>query len=154
MYPALYTPHMSLIAFLFTLAAIGVSETAYLVKTRKRHEHPVCFFGSSCAVALKSKYNHLLLVPNDALGLLFYLVTGSVLALLVIGAGPAPLLVTALRILLLGGSAMSVALTVIQWRVLRAWCSWCLLSALTIWIMGTFFLVHALLAPSLFSPIL
>lgn len=153
-HPPLYTPSMSLLAFLFTLAAIGISETAYLVKARKAHERPVCFLGGKCAVALKSKYNHLLLVPNDALGLLFYLVTGGVLALLVIGAGPAPLLVAVLRILLLVGSIMSVVLTVIQWRVLRAWCSWCVLSALTIWIMGAFFLAHALLAPHIFSPVL
>lgn len=153
-HPPLYTPRMSLLAFLFTLAAIGISETAYLVRVRKANERPICFLGGSCAVALKSKYNHLLLVPNDALGLLFYLVTGGVLALLVIGAGPAPLLVATLRLLLLGGSAMSIVLTVIQWRVLRAWCSWCLLSALTIWIMGAFFLIHALLAPNIFSPIL
>lgn len=145
---------MSLLAFLFTLAAIGVSETAYLIKTRKRHEHPVCFIGGECAIALRSRYNRLLFVPNDTLGLLFYLITGGVLALLVVGTGPASLLVTVLRILLFGGSVMSIALTIIQWRILRAWCSWCILSALTIWIMSTFFLIHALLATRIFSPIL
>jgi uncharacterized membrane protein len=119
------TPH----ALLFTIAAIGISETAYLIRKRKKSEAPVCPMGGGCATVLSSKYNHLFGVHNDILGLLFYIFFSALAALLVIGSGNLPLLVLLAKIAVVIGILMSAALTFIQWKIIKAWCFWCLMSA-------------------------
>ncbi len=124
---------MTAFALLFTLAAVGVAETVYLIRTRLAAERPVCIIGSDCGAVLTSKYNRLFFIHNDIAGLLFYLVAMLLTALLVENVGDQSLLVFAF---LLGtGSLMSLVFVYIQWRLLKAWCFWCLMSACTIWLM-------------------
>lgn len=139
---------MTLFALLFTLAAIGISETSYLVKVRRAHENPVCLSGESCLIVLRSKYSHLFFVGNDLLGFLYYLAITGLLGLIVSGTGPIAQWVMILRFLLFCGSILSIVLTYLQWRVIRAWCMWCLMSAGTIWLMNLLFLMHSLFFPS------
>lgn len=139
---------MTLFALLFTLAAIGISETSYLVKVRRAHENPVCLSGESCQIVLHSKYSHLFFVGNDLLGFWYYLAITGVLGLIVSGTGPITQWVMILRFLLLCGSILSIFLTYLQWRVIRAWCMWCLMSAGTIWLMSLLFLLHSTFFPS------
>ena len=122
------TPH----ALIFTLAAIGISETAYLIRKRKKVEAPICPIGGGCATVLSSKYNHIFGVHNDILGLLFYIFFSVVAALIVIGVGNLPLLIQAAKLMIVGGVIMSATLVFLQWKVIKAWCFWCLMSATTI----------------------
>lgn len=126
------TPH----ALLFTLAAIGISETAYLIRMRFAHSKPVCVVGGSCQIVLDSKYNHVFGVHNDLAGLFFYVFASLVTALLVIGTGYSDLLEKAAQILIGFSSLVSVFFVYLQARVIKAWCFWCLMSAGTIWLMG------------------
>ncbi|MBI2444680.1 MAG: hypothetical protein HYV42_05595 [Candidatus Magasanikbacteria bacterium] len=127
---------MTALSLIFTLAAIGVSETVYLIRTRVAHEQPVCpIGGGSCTVVLESKYNHLLGIRNDFLGLAYYIITASIAGLLVVGVEPLWFWGRALPLLIAGGALFSVFLTYLQGRVIRAWCFWCLMSALTTWLM-------------------
>lgn len=64
---------MTLEAILFTLACIGIAETAYLIETRKKGENPVCVVGENCEKVLGSKYSKVILFHNDVWGLLFYI---------------------------------------------------------------------------------
>ena len=128
--------HMTAFALIFTLAAIGISETAYLIGKRIAAKKPVCLLGEHCEVVLRSSYSRLFLLPNDVLGLLFYLAVVGLTAALVIGIAPVKLWSTALAVLIGIGSVLSLALTYLQFRVIRAWCFWCLLSACTVWLMG------------------
>lgn len=128
--------YMTSLALLFTLAAIGVSETVYLIRKRIAAEKPVCPIGGGCAAVLTSRYSKIFLIPNDVLGLLNYLAISLIAAFSVIGAGPILFWNSALKILIAAASLMSLFLTYLQWRVIRAWCFWCLMSAATIWLMG------------------
>jgi len=126
---------MTPLALLFTLASIGISETVYLIKKRITAQSPICPIGGGCEVVLTSKYSKFFLVPNDVLGLLAYIIIAFIASLLVVGVGPAKFLDSALEILVAMASIASVIFTYLQWRVLKNWCFWCLMSAFTIWFM-------------------
>lgn len=143
-----YAMHMTVLSLLFTLAAIGISETSYLVKVRRAHENPVCLNGENCQIVLRSKYSHLFFVGNDLLGFLYYLAITLVLGLIVSDTGPTAQWTTMLGFMLLFGGIISIFLTYLQWRVIRAWCTWCLMSAGTIWLMSLLFLIHYIFLPS------
>lgn len=132
---------MTALALLFTLAAIGVSETVYLIKKRRASEHPVCPIGGGCEKVLNSQYNKTLGIHNDVLGLLGYTAIGFVSAFLVMGYHPTSLWKLALEILVGFATLMSAFFVYLQWRVIKSWCFWCLMSALTITFMGLIILV-------------
>ena len=132
---------MTSFALLFTLAAIGISETVYLIRKRVASEKPVCPIGSGCEAVLTSKYNKIFLVPNDIMGLLAYIAISVIAAFLVIGVEPMSFWTLVIKILVGIASITSLIFTYLQWRVIRAWCFWCLMSAFTIWLMGIIIIV-------------
>lgn len=132
---------MTSYALLFTLAAIGISETVYLIRKRIASEKPFCPIGDSCAMVLTSKYSKMFIIPNDVLGLLTYIIISFIAAFLVIGVEPIFFWNFALKILVAVASFMSIFFTYLQWRVIKAWCFWCLMSAFTIWLMGSIILI-------------
>ena len=135
------TPH----ALLFTLSAIGISESAYLIRARRAAEAPVCPIGHGCATVLSSRYNRLLPgLHNDILGLMFYLAMSALTALVVILPVSPLWLQAAVFLLLAGATVMSAILFILQWRVIRAWCFWCLMSAGTIVLMDVIVLTAKL----------
>lgn len=136
------TPH----ALLFTLAAIGIAETVYLVRSRWAAAHPVCpIGGESCLVVLASRYSRFLGVPNDILGVIFYFIMGIGSAFLVIGVGPLPLLDQVVKAAVTLAAWLSVYFTYLQVRVIRRWCFWCLMSAITIWAMALVLITNKLI---------
>jgi len=136
---------MTSYALLFTLSAIGISETVYLIRTRIKSEKPVCPIGGGCVLVLTSKYNKIFIVPNDILGLLFYVAASFISAFLVIGVGPLVFLDFILKLSVALGTILSLFFTYLQWRVIHVWCFWCLMSAFTIWLMGTIILISSLI---------
>lgn len=126
---------MTVFVLLFTLAAIGIAETTYLIRSRHAAEKPVCIIGSDCHVVLTSKYNKIFFIHNDVAGLIFYLVAAFLTALLFLEVGYADLITNLFAIMLVGASIMSLGLVFLQWRVIKAWCFWCLSSAGTVWLM-------------------
>lgn len=135
---------MTFFAWLFTLSAIGISETVYLIRKRIASEKPICPIGGGCVTVLSSKYSKIFIVPNDVLGLLSYIVISFIAAFLVIGVQPMVLWDFILKILVTVSALMSFFLTYLQWRVIGAWCFWCLMSAFTIWLMGVIMIVSSL----------
>lgn len=136
------TPH----ALLFTLAAIGIAETAYLIEKRGRAQLPVCPIGENCAVVLQSKYNKIIpWIHNDLLGLIFYVVIAFLTAFLVIGIEPFLLWEFFAKISIISGAIFSLFLLYLQWKVIRAWCFWCIMSACTLFGMTIIILVSDLI---------
>ncbi len=126
------TPH----ALLFTLAAIGISESAYLIRKRRAAEAPVCPIGEGCGTVLNSKYNRLFLgIHNDVAGMVMYLVLSVLTALLVIMDNPPIWAPLGIVTLLVAATLTSLVLIYLQWKVIRVWCFWCLMSAATIGLM-------------------
>ena len=136
------TPH----ALLFTISAIGISETVYLIQARMLQRGPICLVGSECKEVLESRYNRVLGFHNDVLGLLFYVGVALLTALLVIGVRVPFVELESVVIFMIGvGVVMSGIFTYIQWRVIRKWCFWCVMSALTTGLMAIIVLISDLI---------
>ena len=134
-------------ALLFTLAAIGISETVYLIRERLLHEKPFCVLGQSCEVVLESKYNKIFGVHNDVMGLLFYIAVSFITAFLVIGVEPMEWWDLFAKIAIASGAVFSLFLVYLQWKVIKVWCFWCLMSAMTIFLMALILLTSNLILP-------
>ncbi len=132
---------MTPFALLFTLSAIGISETVYLIRKRIASEKPLCPIGESCTLVLTSKYNKIFIIHNDILGLLFYIVISLIATFLVIGVVPLAFWGIIIKLSVAFGALLSLFFTYLQWRVIHAWCFWCLMSAFTIWLMGIIVIV-------------
>jgi len=96
----------------------------------------VCIVGEECHRVLESKYNKILGIPNEVLGLALYIAISFITAFLVIGIGPATWWDRLAEIMILGGTVMSLYFVYLQWKVIRAWCIWCLISTTTIFFMA------------------
>ena len=132
---------MTALSLIFTLAAIGVSEMIYLIRTRIAAERPICPIGGDCQIVLTSKWSHLFIVPNDILGLLNYISIAFLSAFLVIGFGPASFWLLILKAIIILTSLLSLFFVYLQWKVIKAWCFWCVMSACTFWLMGIIILL-------------
>ncbi|MBI2042592.1 MAG: hypothetical protein HYT21_02525 [Candidatus Nealsonbacteria bacterium] len=135
---------MTIYALIFTLAALGISETAYLYSRRRAGKRPICVIDKeTCHAVLESKYNSLLFgIPNEVLGFAFNASVATITAFLVIGTGLAEILNSLMKLIVASGLFMSLIFTYLQWRVIKAWCFWCLMSALTIFLMGVILAVN------------
>jgi len=113
---------------LFVLAVIGVGETAYLNYKRMLKEKPICVIGQDCHVVLDSKYNNIFGIPNEIPGLIFFTEISLLAAFLVIELGPIIWWGMFIKLLILGGALLSLYFVYLQWRVIKAWCFWCVVS--------------------------
>ena len=129
-------------SLIFVLSVFGIAETAYLIRQRKVKERPVCIFNEECHKVLESKYNKILGVNNDVLGLIFYILISFLTILLLAKTGPQALLIVLSKIFIFAGALFSIALIFIQWRLIKAWCFWCLLSAATTILMAIIILLR------------
>jgi len=132
---------MTSFALLFTLSAIGIAEMVYLIRTRIAAEQPICPIGGDCQIVLTSKWSKIFVIPNDILGLLNYIGIAFLSAFLVIGIGPANFWFLILEIIIAATSLLSLFFVYLQWKIIKAWCFWCVMSACTFWLMGVIILV-------------
>lgn len=129
---------MTALALLFTLSAIGVSETFYLIKARRAGERPACPITGGCHVVLESEHNKILGIHLDILGFIYYTLVLILSGYLVVSVGviSTALIDSLFIVLITTGALMSVYFTFLQWKVIRAWCFWCLMSAFNSWTMA------------------
>lgn len=127
---------MTAFAILFTMAAIGIAETSYLIRTRRMGQKAICPIGGGCQVVLESKYSHLFGVKNDVLGFVFYVSSAILCAFMVLEFGPIALWQTVVTAMIVGAALMSLFFTYLQAFVLKHWCFWCVMSACTVLVMA------------------
>ena len=132
---------MTAIALLFTLSAIGLAETAYLIRERINQRAAACVIGSDCSTVLESKYNKFVGVHTDVWGFLFYLSMAIISGLLVVGVGPLSWWLLIFKVNVFLASFITLLLVYLQWRVIKVWCFWCLMSAGTILLMDIIIVV-------------
>ena len=113
--------------FIYFLSALGIAETIYLLGKKLKKKSPVCILGEECGKVLDSKYNKLLFIPNEAMGLVFYL------SVIMLGIFQMEFLMKAG---IFTAAIFSAILLYLQWRVLKAWCSWCVASAVAVFLMA------------------
>jgi uncharacterized membrane protein len=106
------------------LGLFGAAISAY-VWYKQVTPGAVACLGSGCATVIRSQYGKLLGIPNGALGVAYFLAVAATPLLVpwVPNLHLLALLATAVALLLYG------YLAYLQVFVLRALCSWCLLSA-------------------------
>ena len=119
---------------IFVLALIGIADSLYLNYERRRKRTPVCIIGNGCSTVWKSPYSRTFGISNDVLGIIYF-TTAAFVELYLFYDTANPLMVIGEYFLLFGGALMSTYFLYIQWRIIRAWCFWCTVSALITWAM-------------------
>lgn len=112
---------------LLSLAGAGVS--AYLLSFRLLERPVVCLTGSGCAEVNASEYSALFGIPVSAYGLLLYIVLiGLAFIWLRRGEDLPEWLTLSVFGLSLAGFLFSAYLTYVEAFIIRAYCTWCLVS--------------------------
>lgn len=118
---------------IFVFSAIGVADTLYLIYHMVRKTDVACLFFPKewCRKVQYSPWSKTLGVPNSVAGLVIYLL------ILVLGffylRGTVPFL--SLQIVIGIGFLFSMYFTFIQAFILRAFCTWCVVSAINFIVM-------------------
>jgi len=114
------------------LALVGLANAAYLLYKKARHEKLTCFIGHDCDSVTKSKYGYIFGIPNELVGIGFYVLVLILSFLSFLGVASIPgfpwgaLLLT----LAIPASLVSLYLLGVQASVLKKWCDYCILSVL------------------------
>jgi len=112
---------------LILLALIGMVNTGYLIWKNKKGGSIVCPLKSNCQEVLESKWNSMFFVKNEILGFVFYVFV-LIATIILIFKSSSPSLSMALVIAAEGAFLVSAFLTVIQVKVLKSYCFYCLIS--------------------------
>jgi len=111
-------------------AFLGLILSGYLFIAYVSPEPIACISGEGCKAAQLSKYASFLNIPTPAYGMIFYLTLGMLGALW--AESTKKKLLPYLIALVGSGFAVSAFLTSIEAFVLKAWCSWCVASAILV----------------------
>ncbi len=112
--------------FILILAILGIAITLYISISHLLKKQVICPINSkSCNIVLDSKYSRTLGVKNEIIGLLYYI--AIIIALFMLNGTNTILAVKLISIL---AAAYSIILIMIQIRVLKNYCSWCITTAI------------------------
>jgi len=122
-----------MIYLIFSLIILGILNAAYLYwqhyQHRRHNRAMACPLGGKCEEVVGSKYGAVLGVPNDLLGIAFYLGLSALmifnLTLILPLVMPKLILLAALASLV-----FTTYLLFVQAFILKKWCAWCLISAI------------------------
>ena len=130
------TPLFSLFAILASLC--GLWAALHIHRTKRAKKKLVCSLQANCDKVVHSIHATTFGIPNELLGIGYYVVIGSLHALTVLY--PSIFAVAGVYYVIflatLGGVLFSLYLVALQAIVIRAWCTWCLISALANIILG------------------
>ena len=119
------------IQIIILLSLVGLSVSTYIYSKKRKKKKLICPRYSNCETVIHSDYSRIFGIPVEALGIIYYLFMAlSYSVVLVFG-----LWSTQIAEILFGVSACSVVFSLylvsLQVFVIRQLCAWCLLSALT-----------------------
>ena len=116
---------------LIVLGMLGIADAGYLIWKRRKSQPLVCPIGHDCNAVLNSKWNQILFVKNDILGLLFYVFVILAAIFLFLNMGEVSK-VFMVKIVLIIASGLAIIfstfLVFIQTKVLKDYCFYCLVS--------------------------
>lgn len=120
---------INLLVLLLALAGLAVS--GYIFYKKRKHEQLICFIGEDCNKVINSKFNTILGIPNEVLGLLYYGAVAVATLMVIMGVTTLLSISLPLVLTLTGGlaAAFAIILIFIQGAVIKEWCEYCLLSA-------------------------
>lgn len=115
---------MSLI-IAFIAALVGILISSYIFIKKYRHQALACPRDNPCDTVLHSKFSKTLGVPNEILGLGYFIFVGIIIFSIANGVATPWVLYVLFFLLVLGG-LFSFYLLGLQAFVIRSWCAWCL----------------------------
>lgn len=119
-----------MLLLLTALAVVGLLNSWYIFSKKRKKEKLVCFIGQDCNEVVTSKYSHIYGMPNEVLGIIFYLFVLGSAAL--VGLGTTELhgisLLSAIHAIAFVAFLVSLYLAAIQAFVLKLWCEYCLVA--------------------------
>ena len=120
-----------MMASLTILAIVGLLDSWYIFYKKQKNEKLVCFIGQDCNEVVNSKYSHIYGVPNEVLGIIFYLFILGIVGLLAFGITEFHdiSLIAVIHFIAFFALLLSIFLTTIQAFVLKAWCEYCLVAS-------------------------
>lgn len=119
------------LVILIVLGAAGFAFSYSVGIHKQRGQKMVCYVGNDCDEVVNSEYSSFLGLPLEFLGMTYYaFIIASNLLFLAFPAATAPLMIWVV-IFSAAAFLFSAYLIFIQGFVLREWCEWCILSALT-----------------------
>lgn len=110
------------------LALIGIIISGYIFYKKLRNEKLVCILGDACDAVVKSKYSSFMGIPNEFIGIIYYL---SIIFLVPFSQYlniPPQFYTTALLAASLMAFLYSVYLSYTQLAVLKQICEYCLVA--------------------------
>jgi uncharacterized membrane protein len=120
---------VAVVGLLLAVAGIGIA--SYLALENLQGNAGICAITHGCATVQKSRYGKMFGVPISLPGLALYLgLAALALAWLFDFRGLRPLWTLLGFAGVLCGTVVSAYLTYVEWRVLEAWCIYCIGSAL------------------------
>lgn len=114
---------------LFIIALLGLLVSSYLAVEYVSNGPILCVQGGGCDAVRASSYAHMLGLPTPLYGVAFYILL-EIGAILLVPGRHLKYLRWGLTALTGAGLAMSLWLTYIEAFILKAWCTWCLASAI------------------------
>jgi len=114
------------------LAIVGLANATYLLYKKTRNEKLVCLIGHDCDSVTKSKYGYIFGIPNEVVGIGFYVLVLVLFLLSFLGVASiqgfpwGALLLT----LAIPASLASLYLLGVQAFVLKKWCDYCIIATL------------------------
>jgi uncharacterized membrane protein len=121
---------ISVVPIISFLGIAGFSLARYIHKKKSEKKPLICPMRTSCAEVVTSDYSKMFGVPLEVFGMWYYGVLAVVYGFLAIFPGVHSTLVSFFLVLAsLVAFVVSVYLICVQAFALRAWCTWCLMSA-------------------------
>lgn len=116
---------------LIILAIVGLLDSWYIFYKKQKNEKLVCFIGQDCNEVVNSKYSHIYGVPNEILGIIFYLAVLGLVGLVALNITEfhGVSLMAVVHLMAFFALLLSIFLTAIQAFVLKTWCEYCLIAS-------------------------
>lgn len=114
-------------ASLIVLSILGIFISGHLIKKRVKKQPLVCPINGNCEKVVSSKWNNIFFIKNDLLGLIYYIII-LMLAIYLFFISINLLFITKI----ISGLALlfSLFLLIIQAKVIKKFCFYCLISAI------------------------
>ena len=111
--------------WLVLLGAAGFLISFYIYHTKTNDKQLVCIIGKGCNAVVESKYNRLMGVPNEVIGMFYYAAIAVTSFFVLTG------ILATTRLLITACAAIAgIGLLGIQAFVLKKWCEYCVASTL------------------------
>jgi uncharacterized membrane protein len=121
---------VSILVLPFSLIGLFISWYIYYKKNRAKQKM-VCMLGSDCDRVVHSEYNNILGIPLEVLGVAYYLFLSLMVIATQLGRFTLFNFMMYDIVLILSTAAfvVSLFLVYVQARVIKEWCTYCLISA-------------------------